>query len=107
MLFRSRPWIAESIDMALAGHGFNEPDMETRLALALDHFRDSLNFYGDRLGLKIFRKHLAAYVNNAPWPTDPESRRLARQSLCRLEDPREVEVGLTRLWHGDVIRLAA
>ena len=83
---------------ALAGRGFQAPDAPARLAIALDHFRDSLTFYGDRLGLKIFRKHLGWYVENAPWPTSPEARREAKSRLCRMTDPREVEAALTALW---------
>ena len=63
-------------------------------------------FYGDRLGLRIFRKHLAAYVEQAPWPASPEVRRAARADLCRLDDPKAVERGLTALWTSDQ-RLAA
>jgi nifR3 family TIM-barrel protein len=63
-----RPWVAAEIEAALAGRPFDAPDAEARLAIALDHFRDSLEFYGERLGLRIFRKHLAAYIENAPWP---------------------------------------
>ena len=39
-----------------------EPTLERRLELALDHLALTLSFHGDRHGLKIFRKHLAAYV---------------------------------------------
>ena len=60
-----RPWIAAQIEAELAGRPFAGPSSEERLAIALDHFRDSLRFYGDRLGLKVFRKHLAAYVDQA------------------------------------------
>ena len=80
---------------------------EARLAIAVDHFRDSLQFYGERLGLKIFRKHLAAYIENAPWPADPQARREARSALCRLEDARDVERGLAALWGTPDHRLAA
>jgi tRNA-dihydrouridine synthase B len=93
-----RPWIATQIEAELDGRPFAAPDAEARLAIALDHFRDSLAFYGDRLGLKIFRKHLAGYVEQAPWPADPAVRRAARAELCRLEEPRAVEDALTRLW---------
>ena len=101
-----RPWIAAQIESELAGRTFAAPDAEGRLAIALDHFRDSLAFYGDRLGLRIFRKHLAAYIDQAPWPASAEARRAARSELCRLEDPRGVEAGLTALWT-DPDRLAA
>ena len=102
-----RPWIAAQIEADLAGRPFQAPGPDTRLAIALDHFRDSLRFYGDRLGLKIFRKHLAAYVDQAPWPADEAARRAARQTLCRLEDPAAVEHGLTALWIHPERRLAA
>jgi len=102
-----RPWIAAQIEAELAGQGFAAPDIEERLAIALDHFRASLAFYGDRLGLKIFRKHLAAYVEQAPWPADAQVRRTARAELCRLEEPAAVEAALTALWTEPDRRLAA
>jgi tRNA-dihydrouridine synthase B len=102
-----RPWIAAQIEAALAGQDFAEPDAERRLEIALGHLRDSLAFYGDRLGLRIFRKHLASYIENAPWPTQAEARRSARSTLCRLEDPAEVEAGLIALWRGRDVRRAA
>jgi nifR3 family TIM-barrel protein len=102
-----RPWIAAQLEAELDGWTFAEPDGAARLGIALDHFRDSLRFYGDRLGLKIFRKHLAAYVEQAPRPAGSEDRRQARGLLCRLEDPAEVESGLTALWTRPEHRLAA
>ena len=102
-----RPWIAAQIEADLDGRTFIEPDAEARLAIAIAHFRDSLEFYGDRLGLRIFRKHLAAYIENAPWPADPQARRDARSALCRLEDAPSVERGLEGLWRTPDQRLAA
>ncbi|MDB5470028.1 MAG: tRNA dihydrouridine synthase DusB [Caulobacter sp.] len=101
-----RPWIAAQLDAGLDGRTLADPDIETRLAIALDHFRDSLGFYGERLGLKMFRKHLASYIEAAPVPAAPEARRAARAELCRLETPAEVEAALTRLWLSER-RLAA
>jgi nifR3 family TIM-barrel protein len=102
-----RPWIAAQIEAALQGAAFEAPDAEARLSIALDHFRDSLAFYGDRLGLKIFRKHLAAYVEEAPWPLSGDERRKARSRLCRVEEAAAVERGLEELWISQQTRLAA
>ncbi|HZZ32514.1 MAG TPA: tRNA dihydrouridine synthase DusB [Phenylobacterium sp.] len=102
-----RPWIAAQIEAELDGRTFAEPDSETRLGIALDHFHDALLFYGERLGLRVFRKHLAAYIEQAPWPADAEARRAARSRLCRLEDAGEVERALTELWAQPGRRLAA
>jgi nifR3 family TIM-barrel protein len=102
-----RPWIAAEIEAALDGRAFAQPDAATRLSIAITHLRDSLDFYGERLGLRIFRKHLAAYIENAPWPAQAQARREARAALCRLEDARSVERGLQALWGSSDHRLAA
>ncbi|MFI4964794.1 MAG: tRNA dihydrouridine synthase DusB [Caulobacterales bacterium] len=102
-----RPWIAAQLEAELTSRDFTAPQAPERLGIALDHFGDALRFYGDRLGLKIFRKHLASYVEQAPWPASAEDRRLARGVLCRLESAAEVEQGLTALWTYPERRLAA
>lgn len=94
-----RPWLAESLDQALRQMDVaSEPGPEDRLAIVLAHFSETLEFYGDRLGLKIFRKHLGWYVEQAPWPEDFRVRRAAKSALCRVEEPMEVVSGLRRLW---------
>ena len=102
-----RPWVAAQIEAELEGRSFAAPGAEARLGIALDHFQASLAFYGDKLGLRIFRKHLAAYVEQAPWPDTAQARREARATLCRLEEPSAIERGLTALWTDPEGRLAA
>jgi nifR3 family TIM-barrel protein len=94
-----RPWIAAAIERALrTGGAMVEPDIAQRLHIVLDHFRDSLSFYGDALGLKVFRKHLGWYVEGAPWPLGAGARRATKSQLCRLTQPCEVEAALIALW---------
>jgi nifR3 family TIM-barrel protein len=94
-----RPWIATAIERALeTGARMIEPDLEERLAIALDHFHDTLRFYRDGLGIRVFRKHLGWYVESAPYPKNAEARRAAKSALCRLASPREVEAALTAHW---------
>ena len=93
------PWIAAEIEAGLAGQsGIAAPTAERRLAIVLEHFRRSLAFYGDGLGLKMFRKHLGWYVEGAAWAGDAATRRTDKARLCRLETPGEVEAALTALW---------
>ncbi len=95
-----RPWLAAHLERALAdGTVMEEPDVQARLAIVLEHLRASVAFYGLPLGLKMFRKHLGWYIEQAPWPDDPLERRAAKGRLCRLETPDEVEAALTDLWH--------
>nr|WP_313040141.1 tRNA dihydrouridine synthase DusB [Brevundimonas diminuta] len=96
-----RPWLAAHLERALIdGTQLQEPDREERLAIVIEHLRASAAFYGLPLGLKMFRKHLGWYIEQAPWPADPLERRAAKARLCRLETPEEVEVALTDLWLG-------
>ena len=101
-----RPWLAGQIDAALMGADIPEPELEARLDIALTHFDEALTFYGEGLGLKVFRKHLGWYVEAGPTPADPALRRAAKAALCRLERPEEVRAGLRALW-SDCERLAA
>lgn len=102
-----RPWVARTIEQVLDGGPSIEPNTAERLDIVLDHLRGALDFYGDRMGLRIFRKHLGWYVERAPVPVDPAARRAAKSRLCRLEEPGEVEQALISLWRGEPERLAA
>jgi nifR3 family TIM-barrel protein len=94
-----RPWLAAHLERALAdGTTLQEPDRKTRLAIVIEHMSASLAFYGPGLGLRMFKKHLGWYVEQAPWPREPETRRAAKSALCRLDDPAEIAVGLAGLW---------
>lgn len=96
-----RPWLAAHLERALIdGAQLQEPDREERLAIVLEHLRASADFYGLPLGLKMFRKHLGWYIEQAPWPADPLERRAVKARLCRLETLEEVEAALTDLWLG-------
>jgi tRNA-dihydrouridine synthase len=73
-----RPWIAREIDRALRDGGdVGEPSLAERLVIALEHLRCSLRFHGDVHGVKIFRKHLGWYIENAALA------RFTRRAPCR------------------------
>jgi tRNA-dihydrouridine synthase B len=93
-----RPWLARQIDEALEGGHVTEPAADTRLGIVLDHLHESLAFYGDHLGLRMFRKHLGWYVEAAPWPGDAAVRRQIKSQVCRLDQPSDVETALVSLW---------
>ena len=94
-----RPWIADSMNRALDQDAeMSEPGFGQRLDIALTHFAQTLRFYGDALGLKIFRKHLGWYIEQALCPADPQQRRATKAHLCRIDTARGVEAALTALW---------
>ena len=55
----------------------------------------------------MFRKHLAAYIDAAPWPANPADRRIERARLCRLESDTQILSALGELWRNADERLAA
>jgi nifR3 family TIM-barrel protein len=102
-----RPWIASSLGRALAHDGaMGEPDSANRLTILLDHLASSLRFYGDALGLKVFRKHLGWYVENVPFGTSA-TRREAKATLCRIENATVLEQLVTKFWRDGVLSVSA
>ena len=98
-----RPWLAAHLERALAdGTTLEEPGPAERMAIVIEHLRASVAFYDPPVGLKMFRKHLGWYIEQAPWPPDPVARRAAKGRLCRLDTPAEIEAALTELWRADV-----
>lgn len=98
-----RPWLAARLDAALRGAAIaTEPARDERLKIVIEHLDASARFYGLPLGLKMFRKHLGWYVEQAPWPPDPAERRAAKARLCRLDTPEAVKTALAELWEGDL-----
>lgn len=103
-----RPWFASALNQALAlGEPLSEPGLAQRLSIVLEHFMDTLRFYGDGLGLKIFRKHLGWYIEQALCPLDPLTRRMEKSRLCRIDNAHDVESALTELWAGGALPIAA
>jgi tRNA-dihydrouridine synthase len=94
-----RPWLAAHLDRALRdGTVLVEPDRRERFDIVVAHMLASCDFYGAHLGLRMFRKHLGWYVEQAPWPADPAERRTAKSRICRLEQPAQVSEALAELW---------
>jgi nifR3 family TIM-barrel protein len=105
-----RPWAAAAIDRVLDdpdGGWEKEPGLTHRLEVALQHFTDTLRFYGDGHGLKIFRKHLGWYVEQAFMPAESAARRAIRARLCQLDNPRAIESSLAALWSEIPLPIAA
>jgi nifR3 family TIM-barrel protein len=101
-----RPWIAASLSRALAGQDPAEPEAKTQLDILFHHLAASLKFYGEALGLRVFKKHLGWYVENAPLGT-PESRRAAKAWLCRIESAAALEKAVVTFWSGSPLPIPA
>ena len=98
-----RPWLAAHLERALIdGVALDEPGREARLAIVIEHLRASVAFYSLPLGLRMFRKHLGWYIEQAPWPADPQHRREAKARICRIDAPEAVEAAMAELWRSNL-----
>ena len=84
------PWKLRNIIHAVDGKTKSVLSAKAKLAIILDHYKDMLEFYGERKGLRIARKHLAGY-------TDHAGAELKSQ-ICRSENPSEVIEILTEIY---------
>lgn len=93
-----RPWLAHGLNQALNNIVIPDRALSALADIVIEHMIDSLCFYGDHLGLRMFKKHLGAYVEGAPYHDDPSVRRQDKARLCRMDDPDEIESGLRALF---------
>jgi tRNA-dihydrouridine synthase B len=62
-----RPWIIAQLAAFLLGStGPGEPDLRVQFETVMEHFEAMLAHYGERVGVRIARKHLAWYSAGVP-----------------------------------------
>ena len=89
-----RPWRLAQISNALFGTPYREPTREEKLASMLNQIGNSAELYGERLGVRVVRKHVAAFVD--AWCEDHGLPSMAetRVALCRIESPSALQDAL-------------
>ena len=90
-----RPWALGPIMAAVDGMpSVAEPDAATKTQTVLDHYSEMLDFYPERKAVRIARKHLVGYADDAGLAADDP----VRLRLARSDDPDEVRQLLTRVF---------
>ncbi|MDZ4760565.1 MAG: tRNA dihydrouridine synthase DusB [Alphaproteobacteria bacterium] len=82
-----RPWLPAAIAGSLFGTPYAEPTSQEKLQSMIDQIAEAARLYGDGLGVRVVRKHIAAFVD--AWCEDHGLRPMpeARTALCRLDNP--------------------
>lgn len=93
-----RPWLVGRLQQAFDGAADADPPPEAQALALIGLYRDMLDFYGVRLGVRMARKHFAAAIDSADWIPVAE-RRGWRVRICELEDPAAVEDALCDAFH--------
>ena len=71
--------------------------------IAITHYRDVIDFYGEGKGVRIARKHLAGYVEHLGRADEAE----LRSKICRSFDPEEVIDILSNIYGASKSEIAA
>lgn len=90
---QGRPWIFRQIQHFLeTGRHWPDPDLSQVAALILSHLHDIHDFYGDRMGVRIARKHIGWYFNQLPEPLQPLVKQIymAQDSASQLSGVRSL-----------------
>lgn len=90
-----RPWRLAEVSHALFGTPYEAPTAEQKLASILAQVDASVELYGEKLGVRVVRKHVAAFVD--AWCEDYGLPSMAerRVALCRVDDAGALKDGLT------------
>ena len=94
-----RPWFGGAIAEALAtgSAAIGIPSLEWQLSAMREHYRDMIRHYGEPLGVRMARKHLAGFVDQAPVALSQATRKMFRSEICKTASPTTVEDLLCRL----------
>jgi nifR3 family TIM-barrel protein len=100
-----RPWLVGQVGAALQGRTVPDPSPEEMTEIAVEHYEGLLSLYGEQVGVRHARKHLAAYADVAI-AGGFQVASSVRAALVTAEEPQAVSV-LLRSVYGYRIREAA
>ncbi|WP_428409645.1 tRNA dihydrouridine synthase DusB [Hyphococcus sp.] len=98
-----RPWLPGAVAQALeTGGDLIAPTLDVQRDAAITHYKETIDHYGEPLGVRMARKHLAATVDHAPVDLDPVLRRAFRAEICRSFLPEKVVDSLAAFFGGEI-----
>ena len=75
-----------------------DPSLDQQLQIILAHYLDIIDFYPPGVGVRMARKHLAAYVEHAVLDMDGAEQAQAKSAICRMAEPSAVTAALIALY---------
>ena len=102
-----QPWLLNEVLAGLDGNAFEAPTLDRQMHGLCEQVEDSMSLYGDHLGIRIVRKHIAAHIDKVSLPLSDEDRRAIRSHLCRIDDPSRLLSEIRAVYCGQTLRVAA
>jgi len=89
-----RPWDILEIRASVDGTSFEPIKASTKAMVAVEHYKNIIDFYPAAKGVRFARKHLAGYCDHSGLPkADP-----LRARVCQGEDPEDVAIALEQVF---------
>ena len=102
-----QPWLLGELAAHWEGRDYETPDLAAQADWLCEQIEDSLNLYGDALGIRIVRKHVAAHIDRVDLPLGDAERRQLRAQLCRLDDAAQLIARIQSLYASSETKVAA
>ncbi|WP_306252972.1 tRNA dihydrouridine synthase DusB [Parvularcula sp. IMCC14364] len=112
-----QPWLPGNIAADLRGAPRQRLTLSDKADIAIAHYKETVALYEDNhqagqemgrsLGIRMARKHLAAYVDRLDRELDPVIRKQLKARICQMVDTDRVEECLNMLFLGDGTQLSA
>ena len=90
-----RPWLVGKIASELSDSAYETPDFAVQLDSLCEQIDDSSSLYGHSLGVRIVRKHIAAFISNlAANDGEKHTLRSISRSVCQLPEQEQLKDAL-------------
>lgn len=96
-----KPWLPSEISAGLNGRDYQAPSLGRRFESLRDQIRDAVDLYGERVGVRICRKHVSANIAAAPLDVAAHDRRSLQRRICQIDDAAQLCEELQELFVGD------
>lgn len=96
---QGKPWHTAAIARALRNGGEATPPPAAEISeMLLRLYDDALSFYGEALGNRIARKHIAWSIETSDLDISDADRRATRARICQMTSPRDVKLALEQVF---------
>lgn len=83
---QGQPWLFDAVTHYLMhDEKLSEPDWSTKKRIIVDHVTAIHAFYGERLGVKFARKHIAWYLDRLPLDAKLQRQTINQQADCHTQ----------------------
>lgn len=93
-----RPWLLGQVAAHLDDADFVAPSLEEQVESLLEQISDSVELYGDFLGVRTVRKHVSAAIEAVDLPLEDNVRRKLRSELCQIDHAGELKNAIRRVY---------